>query len=331
MLASPALADWFGDPNAQRATVNRLQQVAERLRSAAAFANLDAALAAADSTNAASILAAAAAWLERGEGIEAWMGELIAAAGDDPFARPPLRNTANEVLTGLWVVERPLLSIMVALVPADGLAAKRTGRTGRASIAFTGQRSVYRILRSGGATVSFWDAPEIGTGFRTETGGRCRLVERRRIEDGEVIEIDGRSCGFVIDHAVSDIVYAQAMTPVGAAPLMAEYDADSCECVGASSADEASSRIELMLALLRTMERADAAPVFEAVLASAPFHLRWQAMREFLALDADAALPHLRRMAAGDPHPEVRAAAAETLRHFFEETAADEERIPCHA
>ena len=331
MIVSSALADWLGDKSAQAATVGRLEQVAERLRRLAPFADLDAALAAADPERAETILAVAAAWLQREDGIEGWMGELIAAARADPFARPPLRNTANEVLTGLWIVERPLLSIMVALVPADGLAAKRTGRTGRASIAFTGQRSAYRFLRSGGATISFWRAPEIGAGFRRESGGRCRLVERRRLVDGEVFEIDGRRTGFVIDHAVSDIVFAQAMTPVGSAPLMAEYDADTHECVGASSADEASSRIQLMLALLRTMERTDSAPVFEEVLANAPFYLRWQAMREFLALDAEAALPHLRRMAHQDPHPEVRAAAADTLDRFFDQPAAEEDRIPCPA
>ena len=331
MIASAALSEWLADRDARAATLGRTQEAAERLRALAPVAELDAALAAADPDRAETILAAASAWLQRGDGIDAWIGELIAAARDDPFVKPPLRNTENEVLTGLWLLDRPLLSIFVALVPPDGLAAKRIGRTGRASIAFTGQRSVYRFLKGGGATLSLWHAPAIGAAFRREAGGRCRLVERRPIEDGDVIEIDGRSCGFVIDHAVSDIVYAQAMTPVGAAPLMTEYDADTHECVGASSADEASSRIQLMLALLRTMERADAAPVFEAVLASAPFYLRWQAMREFLALDADAALAHLRRMAAGDPHPEVRAAAAETLGHFFQEATDDEERIPCPA
>ena len=331
MIASPALADWLGDKSAQAAAVGRLQQVAERLRGLTAFRDLDAALAAADPERAEAILAVAAAWLQRDDGIEAWMGELIAAARADPFARPPLRNTASEILSGLWVVERPLLSIMVALVPADGLAAKRTGRTGQASIAFTGQRSAYRFLKSGGATISFWRAPEIGPGFRREAGGRCRLVERRPIVEGEVVQIDGRRTGFVIEHAASDILYAQAMTPVGSAALMIEYDADTHECVGASSGDETSSRVQLMLALLRTMDRTDAVPIFEEVLANAPFYLRWQAMREFLALDAEAALPHLRRMARGDPHPEVRTAAADTLDRFFVEPAADEERIACPA
>jgi hypothetical protein len=36
-------------------------------------------------------------------------------------------------------------------------------------------------------------------------------------------------------------------------------------------------------------------------------------MRELLGLDAEAALPHLRKMAASDPHRETRRAARQAL------------------
>ena len=111
---------------------------------------------------------------------------------------------------------------------------------------------------------------------------------------------------------------------------MTEYDLETLEWVGASSTDEASSRTQLMLALLRTMERTDAAPLFAEMVRGDHFYARWQAMREFLALDAELALPHLRAMAATDPHPEVRAAAAQTLQAFFGE-AADQEEPACPA
>jgi hypothetical protein len=56
-------------------------------------------------------------------------------------------------------------------------------------------------------------------------------------------------------------------------------------------------------------------------------------MRELLAMDADAALPPLRDMAARDPHPEVRAAARQTLDLFFSDSDAPEARgdIQCRA
>ena len=51
-------------------------------------------------------------------------------------------------------------------------------------------------------------------------------------------------------------------------------------------------------------------------------------MRELLALDAGAAHPHLLRMAQVDPHPEIRAAASQTLDLFFADPA---EEIACRA
>jgi HEAT repeat protein len=77
----------------------------------------------------------------------------------------------------------------------------------------------------------------------------------------------------------------------------------------------------MMVSLLRVMEREDALPLMIEALDSPQFYTRWHVMREMLALDAEGALPSLRRLAASDPHPEVRAAASQTLRLFFEEEA----------
>lgn len=79
------------------------------------------------------------------------------------------------------------------------------------------------------------------------------------------------------------------------------------------------------------MERDDAVPVLREFLSSPHFYTRWHIMRELLALDAEAVLPDLRRLAAADPHPEVRAAAAQTLKVFFDEEPATPEPIACPA
>ena len=65
----------------------------------------------------------------------------------------------------------------------------------------------------------------------------------------------------------------------------------------------------MMVTLLRIMDRKDAVPVVRESLKDQHFYTRWQIMREFLALDAEAALPSLRDMARRDPHPEIREAA----------------------
>jgi HEAT repeat protein len=81
----------------------------------------------------------------------------------------------------------------------------------------------------------------------------------------------------------------------------------------------------MMVSLLRALGRDDVFPLFEEALASPHFYTRWHVMREMLAMDAEAALPSLRRMAAEDPHPDIRAAAQQTLAMFFEEAAAASE------
>ena len=72
----------------------------------------------------------------------------------------------------------------------------------------------------------------------------------------------------------------------------------------------------MALTLLRHLGRADAAPLFDAETRSSDFAARWHAMRELIALSPAAARAPLTRMAAHDPHPEVRAAAQATLRLF---------------
>jgi hypothetical protein len=186
-------------------------------------------------------------------------------------------------------------------------------------------------VKAGNALVSFWEAPRIDGGFRAEEAGRCRLIGRRRIADGEEFLVDGSCESFVVEHATGDIVYLQATIQTGAAPLTVEYDSDTLGFINASSTDEASSRVQMMASLLREMDREDAVPVLREMLKTPHFYTRWHIMRELLALDAEVTLPDLRRMAAADPHPEVRAAASQTLALFFADEPSQQEAEPCPA
>jgi hypothetical protein len=231
---------------------------------------------------------------------------------------------SSEVQNGLLLFHHRDLSISLGVSGVDMLAAKKAGARGSSSISFTGITGLFRFVKAGGATLSFWEAPPIGDDFVASQAGKCRFVERRTIADGEELVLDGRCQSFVIEHASSDILYFHAMVRPEAAPLSAEYDSRTLAFVGASSTDETASRIQMMVSLLRTMEREDAAPLIAEALASPHFYTRWHVMRELLALDAEVAHPHLRRMAESDPHPEVRAAARQTLDLFFADEAAPE-------
>ncbi|HEX9947844.1 MAG TPA: HEAT repeat domain-containing protein [Allosphingosinicella sp.] len=321
MMPRHELGRWLADPEAQDVTADRVIEVSKQLKALPFIERLRREIDGLPQSDAAALLDCARRAVADEAGLAAMFSLLVEAAAADPYFRPALRNLTSAIHAGILLFETPALSLFVSVLPADSLAAKRRGRDGARSIVFPGHQSLYKFVRSGGATFSFWEAPKIEAGFTASGSGRCRLVERRRIADGELLEMDGRKHSFVIDHAAGDLVYLQAVTSAGRAPLTVEYDSDTFDFVGASSTDEVSSRTQMMLSLLRTMERADAVPVMIDMLDNPHFYARWQAMRELLALDAQAALPYLAAMAEGDPHPEVRAAAAATLSACFPDAA----------
>jgi len=79
-----------------------------------------------------------------------------------------------------------------------------------------------------------------------------------------------------------------------------QYDLATGRLVHRASGDRHESRDEMMMALLGRMRRKDAAPVLAALTRSGSDHLRWQALRECLALDSAAGFTALDRIAT-DP------------------------------
>lgn len=324
MIAGKELAAWLRNRKAQGESAESTAAVARRLRRLPNLGRLGDELETARYGGADAVLALAGNFVATPGAIEEVLDALVAAARDDPYFRPHFGVASSEVQSGLLLFDRPALSLTLAVMSADAIAAKRAERKGGASLTFNGRRMAFHFIESGGATLSLWEAPRIGAGFTADASGRCRFVERLRIADGQKLDVDGRRFTFIVEDAERDIVFVGAETSLEAGPLSVEYDWETRRFIGASSTDEASSRTQMMLALLRMMERRDAVPLFREMLRSEHFYARWQTMREFLALDAGAALPHLRAMAAGDPHCEVRGVAAQTLTRLFAE-----ELVPC--
>ena len=332
MIPGAALAAWLADRDAQRRSYDAVEACARKWSRHPLMNALERDMTLLPDRTPAAVLTLARQFIDRADELDGMMSEMIALGRSDPFFRPPMHPVSSEIHTGLLLYNHPDLSIALGVTGVEMLAAKKSVKNRAASIAFTGVTTLFRYVKAGGATVSFWEAPRIEDDFIASRAGSCRLTGRRRIEDGEEILIDGRYQSFVIEHADSDMLYFQAIVRAGAAPLAAEYDSGTLAFLSASSTDEASSRVQMMVSLLRTMERDDAFPLLEEALNSPNFYTRWHIMREMLAMDAEAATPALRRMAASDPHSEVRAAAQQTLQLFFadEPEAAMETRSAAH-
>lgn len=324
MIAGVELAAWMVDPARQKLSTDAADAFARRWAERPLIADLRRELDSMPVKTAALARDAALRFMDRSAEIQALIDELVAAMAADPYFQPPFTPASSEIHTGIALIEDPTLSIAIGISGVDALAAKKSVKRGPVSINFTGLLTIFRFVKAGGATLSFWEAPEIKPSFVSESSGRCRLVERRKIEDGETIVMDGRFQSFVIEHATSDLAYLHAIVRAEGAPLAVEYDSRTLEFVGAASTDEQSSRVQMMVTLLRLMDRTDAVPLIERLLDSPHFYARWHLMRELLAIDAEAALPSLRAMAVGDPHDEVRAAAQQTLEMFFPDEAGSE-------
>jgi hypothetical protein len=206
MIAGAALAAWLADRDAQQRSRDGVDAVSATWARHPLMTDLETRLAALPERSAAAVLEAARAFIDRTDDIAAMMAAMRAGSRADPFFRPPLHPLSSEVQSGLLLFHNRDLSISLGVSGVDMLAAKKAGPRGDSSISFTGITGLFRFVKAGGATLSFWEAPVIGDDFVAAQAGKCRFVERRTIADGEEIVLDGRSQSFVIEHAASDIL-----------------------------------------------------------------------------------------------------------------------------
>jgi hypothetical protein len=278
----------------------------------AAPGGLRAAMAAVTDEPPAAALAALLPWLADTGWLAHRLSGAAALLADDPFAVPPLSPIGGgEGAGGLLVAEHGPIQLTLRIQRFEQ-------RTEVPVIArfFPGGAAI-RFLAAGGATirrhrVAVSAAEEAGA-FTAAAAAPCRSETARPLVTGECLHLDTTRESFTLADATGDILFLElAAQPPSPLPVRA-YDVASGRLVHLSSARRDASFRQMGLALLRAFDRRDAAPLFAAEAETGDFAARWAAMRELIALDPAAALPHLARMAASDPHPEVRRAATATL------------------
>lgn len=241
-----------------------------------------------------------------------WAGDLIAPLIDalalDAWINPPLRFSRDPLRTGAILFEHPLVTITAAVLTAATLASAPRPTT----VVVPGRLSVVRYERGGGATLLLWRAEPATPDFTAADAPPCRPVGAARLVDGLVRRIDGRTHAQLIDGATSDIVTVTATIRADSVAVMREYARSGGALVRVAALDDTASRTQMLAALLRQAGRADAADAFDLASRDPAHFVRWGVMREWLALDAGAALPRLRAM-LDDPHAEIRAAAAHMI------------------
>jgi len=275
-------------------------------------AGLLAAMRAVRDTSPEAAIAALAPWL----GDTRWLGARLDQALDllaaDAFARPPLRPVGGGALGGLLLAEAGPIRVTLLIRPFEA------GEAGDAPLAlFAPGRTRLRILAAGGAAVHFHhvgvSAAEEAGAFTAAAASPCITTPPHPLVMGEILALDTAREAISLTGGNGDVLMLEiAVQPPSPLPVRA-YDVAGGRLAHVSASRRDSSFRGMALALLRTLGRTDAAPLFAAETQAADFAARWTAMRELVALDPAAARPHLARMAASDPHPEIRRAAAATL------------------
>ncbi|WP_257544424.1 HEAT repeat domain-containing protein [Sphingopyxis sp. DBS4] len=272
-----------------------------------ASGGLRAAMAAVAGEPPAVALAALMPWLADPGWLARRLDEAAALLAADPFAVPPLPPVGD----GLLLAEHGPIQLTLRI--------QRFEWRGEApAIArFVPGAAAVRFLATGGASiqrhrVAVSAAEEAGV-FTAAAAAPCRSETARPLVTGECLIFDTARESFTLADATGDIMFLElAVQPASPLPVRA-YDVASGRLVHLSSSRRDASFRQMGLALLRAFGRRDAAPLFAAEIETGDFAARWAAMRELIALDPAAALPHLAHMAASDPHPEIRRAAAATL------------------
>lgn len=228
--------------------------------------------------------------------VEAFVGHMLPALAAHPLGHVPMRHGQDPRVSSLLLVRsgRALVSLLT----------REPGRCERRAVGFDeGARHEFVLAGKG------WG----------------RVARRREdvldfepfvLEPGSVLALDPGHEALLVEEVESRLVSLRLdRLPASPVPTR-EYSLGTGELLHLSAGDPAESRLELALAMLGRMGRVDAAPLMADLVRGDGLdtsgHLRWQALRECIALDTATGLAALETV-AGDPADSLRGPAHSLL------------------
>lgn len=219
----------------------------------------------------------------------------VAAMRSHPWAQLPHRHFTNGVLHSIALAGAGDASLSLAVIDGTAWRAARDPRTPAAASFQPGEFHARVLAGSAEAQV----ARIVAVGPE-----RAELAsEPLPLAAGRAYSLDGEREALVFESIAGALVSLRLHRRArGSAPAR-EFDLATGRLLHQAAADQRDSRMEMMMALLRRMERADAAPVLAELAREGAPAARWQALRECLALDSGAGIAALATVAgdAGDP------------------------------
>ena len=324
MIVDPDLRALRGDPAAQRQAQTAMEAARGAWRANAGVAPILADLARYGSGEPLKRCSALAA-LMKADGVAAnIVGALVSlqceALAAAPLGQVPFRHQSSGGLAIVQLARAGEASLsLIAYEDQPGKAAET-------AICFSdGTR--HEIVLAGSA------AADLITIVEDRDSQVVFARERRELVVGDTLELPGFAHAKHLRRIDGRLVVLRlARTPDRPLPTR-QFDLASGALIHRASGDRRESRHELAMALLGRMKRRDAAPVLAEMTRDGSTHLRWQALRECLALDTAAGFAALSTLArdAGDPLCAPAAGLRAQLVEAHPQLHALTESTPCLA
>lgn len=219
---------------------------------------------------------------------------------DEPLGHVPLRHFTDGTLSTLLLARAGNVTLTLVAMDGAGLAAKPAPVT-----ADFGPSEMWEHVLAGHAEADLVRCHPIDATM-------AKLdVRSAMLSPGTVIYRDAEREALQLRRVDGALVSLRLQRRRDLAAVTREYRLADGALVHQAAANPRDSRIELMLALLGRMERRDAVPHMAAIArGDGTPALRWQALRECLALDSGAGFAMLTALARSDADPLAPAAGA---------------------
>jgi hypothetical protein len=210
-----------------------------------------------------------------------------------PLGHVPLRHNIDGKSSTLALARKGNVALMLVATTNEALA----GATRKVGVSFGPSESWEHVLAGSakGESIECCIA-----------GSRTALLERRAIalSPGCVVALSGERRALRLREIEGCLVSLRLQRRQANAGASREYDLDTGELIHQAAGNPRDSRVELMMALLGRMGRTDAAPAMARIArGDGSPALRWQALRECLALDSSEGFAALVAVAAAPRDP----------------------------
>ena len=225
-------------------------------------------------------------------------------AGDSAPLRPMI---ANETQIILYRDDYVLLELRY-IMPSGSEAVDLDS-----SVTLASSDILMTVIGDGEADVALYESSVITDHAVFDQNARVRPINELTLRRGTFIELSGGIHALRFGSVRRGLTLLQIVSN-HYLPLAWSFDATDGRALCVAAPNIESGRQDFCLTALRHLDHREAMDEFENIAKRSPYHfVRMSAVRSLLLWDSERGLAAMREVAATDPHPHVREAAAKTV------------------